>query len=206
MPILGHQVKCSALLIFIAKQLSEEIWHLHSAFLGTHPACRKWQIVWLLIYRGKKTPRCWGNWLPHTCPRWLWIPWCWELDLSILAAVPSETQALGQHAALIWMTKRSFHISRHIWWRKDGREGILQLMALPWTECQRAKDSHNCRKTWLLTLITIFRLFYIVFSAPKVVSFKDANNTCIFISCKVESRNGSFWLSSKWHQSKTFKL
>lgn len=51
MPILGHQVKCS----IIAKKLSEEIWHPHSALLGKHPARRKWQIAWLLIYRAKKT-------------------------------------------------------------------------------------------------------------------------------------------------------
>lgn len=54
MPILGHQVKYSALLIFIAKQPSEELWHLQSALLGIHPACRKWQIAWLLIHRAKK--------------------------------------------------------------------------------------------------------------------------------------------------------
>lgn len=120
--------------------------------------------------QGKKTPRCRGDWLPHTCPRGPWTP-CWELDSTILVAAPAETQVLSQHAALAWMTKRSFHISRHAWWKRNRREGLLQLMALPWEDCRRAKDSHGSRQTWLLALIPVFRLFYSVFLAPKVVSF-----------------------------------
>lgn len=146
MPILGHKVKCSALLILIAKQLSEEIRHLHSAFLGTHPECRKWQISMTVnLQGGKKTQYVEGTGY-HTCPRWLWIPWCCKIDLSILAGAPWETQALGQHAAPTRMTKRSSHISRHVWWRRDGREGILQLVTLTMDRVQESKG-----QSWLQT-------------------------------------------------------
>lgn len=170
MPILGHRLKCSGLLIFIAKHWVKifGIYTVH--YLSIHPTCRRWQIAWLSIYRRKKT-RHRGDLLPCACPRWLWISWCWEFDSAILAAAPSETQALSQHAVLTWTAERSFHHSRHVLWRRNRREGMLQLMALPWTNSRRAKGSQDSRQSWLATLITIFRFFYTEFSPPKVVFF-----------------------------------
>lgn len=151
--------------------MSEEIWHLHSALLGIHPACRKWQIAGLLIYRAKQSPRFRGDWLPHTCPRWLWTLQCWELDSTILVYVIQdyETQTLSlvhQRAALTWMTKKSFHLSRNVWWRRDRREGILQLVALPWADCRRAKDSHD-----LTNIDHCFQTFLHCIFSPKSCVF-----------------------------------
>lgn len=127
-------------------------------YVSIHPTCSRWQIAWLSIHRRKK-PRHRGDLLPQACPRWLMISRYLELDSAILAAAHSETQALSQHVALTWMAERSFHISRCVLWRRDRREGILQLMVLLSTDSRRTKSSQDRRQTWLLILTTIFRFF-----------------------------------------------
>lgn len=160
MPILGDWVKYSGLLIFIAEKLSEDIWHLRSALLWyTSYMQQVANSMTFKLQKKKKIKGSRGDLQPHACPRWLRISWRWGLDSAILAAAPSKTQALRQHATLTWAAEWSFHISRRVLWRRDRREAMLRLMALSWTDSRRAKGSQDSGQTWLPILITNFRFF-----------------------------------------------
>lgn len=140
--------------------------------------------------QGKQSPRFRGDWLPHTCPRWLWTLQCWELDSTILVYVIQdyETRTLSQHATLTWM---SFHISRHVWWRRDRREGILQFVALPWADCRRAKDSHD-----LTNIDHCFQTFlHWIFSPKSCVFLKRLIMPAFSFFCKVKIGV----VNSDWH-------
>lgn len=129
-------------------------------YFGIHLTCSRWQTAWLSSYRRKKKKKgSRGDLQPHACPRWLRISWRWGLDSAILAAAPSKTQALRQHATLTWAAEWSFHISRRVLWRRDRREAMLRLMALSGTDSRRAKGSQDSGQTWLPILITNFRFF-----------------------------------------------
>lgn len=149
------------------------------------PASRWWQIVCLSIYRRKKkkTPRCRGDLLPHACPRWLWISWCWELD-SARAGSCLEMPALSQRAALTWTAERSSHISVPVLWRRDAREGVLSSQHYHGPAPGERRVGKMADNMITNTDHCFQIVFYAEFSPTEVMSFKHTNSIWIYSSCE----------------------